>query len=370
MTEQMTGGMGSGENPAVQVVSTANAPTEEISVQNAAELLTKSRQQVQEPAKRPAPKREAPVAAVAEETNEQPEDGAATGDAGEEIDLDGTDSEAEEATPNQTPPPESWSEADKELWSSLTPDVQQRLLTRERQREAGVKKRLEKIAADEKAFSESRAAQEAQLTTHRQHLEAALQNTQAGIINRLKTDFADVDPSNPASLAKLAGDDPGRKVLFDELWKQLGATQYQAKQIEAKRQAEFQAEMDKFATSRIGKLLEMKPELADPVAQKQFETEVVGYLTEQRKVDPQRINQYDAEELIMAHESMLYRKALAARKAKQTQPGSQTSTPTVRAGQPRDSGKSEKVTALENKAKKSGRMDDVLSLYRAKQRTG
>lgn len=364
---------GSGDAPPpVQVVSDADAPTDAMSYQAAAELLTKSRNKGQTdapkaPAQRPAQsdaKTTAPVTEDADLFDDEETDGAPSGD--EEIDeADEPEQDGLEPTPDRTPPPKSWSEADHAAWNELTPAAQQKWLARERQMKSGYDKQLSKIQAEQKAWNEAKAAEETQLTHMRQHLDAALQNTQSGIINRLKTEFADVDPRNPASLAQLAAADPGRKVLFDELWRQLGAIGHQAKQQEQAKAAETEAEYEKFRTARTSRLVELDDGLSDPIRQKDFEEKLVGYLHQGQKITPDRINMYSAEELIMADKARRYDAAMEARKAKRTAPTGGPK-PVLRSGQPREGGASEKIAALEKRARKTGDIKDVMALQRAR----
>lgn len=342
----------------VQVVPDSAVPDAGVSLADAAALLSKTRAAQEAP---PKPIKTTP--AVEDPEPDEP-DGADPSDT-EEIDLDGdNEEEGAEPTPSLNPPPKSWSEADKELWDGLTPEVQQKLLTREKQRETGIQKQLTKAQQDQKAWAEQKASEEAQIKTERQQLNAALQNTQAGIINRLNSEFADVNPRDPASLQKLALDDPGRKVLFDTLWHQLGSIGHQARQIEDARNAETQAEAQKFAAERVNQLLELDSSLADEGKQKEFETQVIGYLSTDNRVSADRINMYTAAELILARKAMLYDKAIAARKARE-KAGAEGSKAVLKAGQPRDVGKSQKVTALEKQVRKSGSVKDALALYKA-----
>lgn len=273
---------------------------------------------------------------------------------------------AKEQTPVQDSalPPGWRGDADKATWDALTPEAQQRLLKREKEREAGIAKELQSSAAAKKAAAEEREA----LKAERQRLAPVLQSTQNALIAKLVEDHPGVDPRNPATVTQYALEHPEKYVAFDALWKQIGYVAHQQKQVEAQQQQREEAEYNTFAQARVSRLLELDETLKDPAKSAAFEKEIVEYLMDGNgygKIDPERIKHYTAEELLMARKARLYDKAMAAlKKAPPPKiPG------VARPGAGVEGGKTEKVAALEKRLKKTGSVDDAVELLR-QQRAG
>lgn len=269
---------------------------------------------------------------------------------------------ASEQTPAaDTKLPPGWSEAERELWSSLTPELQAKLEKREKDRDAGIRKRLSEADATKKAADQLTE----QLKAERQKLAPALQSTQQVLMRQIMAEFPDVNPSDPNAMARLAFEHPERKVAFDARMQQLAGVMHEERQHEAQRAKEADEEHQKFSDARVARLLELDESLKDPKASQAFETEVVGYLMEDNpygKVAPERIKFYTAEELAMARDAMRYRKAMAALKKAPT-----ANIPkVVKPGVGKDSGSTGEVAALEKRLKKTGSIDDAIALRKAR----
>jgi hypothetical protein len=303
-------------------------------------------------------------------TDKEPEAAPETGDTEEEESAEQSPEEklAAEIAKEQTPAPDSvtlplgWrGEADAALFKTLTPETQQRLLKREGEREAGVAKELEASAKVKKEAEAERTA----LKAERQRLAPVLQSTTNALLQKLVADFPEVDPRNPASVTQFALEHPDRYGAYDALWKQIGYVAHQQKQVEAETKQREEAEYNTFAESRVTRLLELDETLKDPARSAAFEKEVVEYLMEGNgygKIDPERIKQYTAEELLMARKARLYDKAMAA--LKKSPPAK---TPGVaRPGAGVEGGKTEKESALEKRLKKTGSVEDAVELMRIK----
>ena len=158
------------------------------SVEEAVSKLSEQRAtQEKEAAKpKPEPKVEAPkaVAPVVEEPEEAPESDPqeeSTEEKSPEEKL-AAQLESEQATPAaDTKLPSGWSDADRELWSSLTPEVQAKLEAREKARDAGIRKRLQE--ADSVKKSADTLAE--QLKAERQRIAPILQSTQNSLLAEL-----------------------------------------------------------------------------------------------------------------------------------------------------------------------------------------
>jgi len=339
------------------------------SVEEAVTKLSEQRAtQEKEAAKpKPEPKVETPkvAAPMAEESEEAPE----TGDPQDESTEEKSPEEklaAQLASEQETPAadtklPSGWSDADRELWSSLTPEVQAKLEAREKARDAGIRKRLQE--ADSVKKSADTLAE--QLKAERQKLAPILQSTQNQLIAQLVEQFPGVDPRNPASVTQFALEHPERYPAYDALWKQIGAVAHQQKRQEAEQKQREEAEYNTFAESRVSRLLELDETLKDPAKSAAFEKEIVEYLMEGNgygKIDPERIKLYTAEELLMARKARLYDKAMAA--LKKSPPAKVPAVAKPGAGV--EGGKTEKEAALEKRLKKSGSVEDAVELLRLK----
>jgi hypothetical protein len=308
---------------------------------------------------------ETPKAEAAPEENEpeQPEEG----EAQEESTAEKSPEEklAEEIAKEQTPaqdsalPPGWRGDADKAIWDALTPDAQQRLLKREKEREAGIAKELQTSA---KVKKEADAEREA-LKAERQKLAPILQSTTNALIAKLVEEFPGVDPRNPASVTQFALEHPDRYPAYDALWKQIGAVASQQKQVEAEQKQREEAEYSTFAEQRVAKLRELDESLNDEAKASAFEKEVIEYLMESNgyeKIPVERIKHYTAGELLMARKARLYDKAMA--NLKKSPPAARPNVAKPGAGVAE--GKTEKESALEKRLKKTGSVEDAVELMR------
>lgn len=339
------------------------------SIEEAVSKLGEQRAEAEKPVKEEAPRKEA--APVENEPEEAPD-----GDTQEESTAEQSDEEklAAEIAKEQTPVPDSvtlppgWrGEADTATWNALTPEAQQKLLRREKEREAGIAKELQASAAAKKAAAEEREA----LKAERQRLAPVLQSTQHQLLQRLVSDFPEVDPRNPASVSQFALEHPERYPAYDALWKQIGAVAHQQKQVEAEQKQREEAEYNTFAEARVSRLLELDETLKDPARSAAFEKEVVEYLMAGNgygKIDAERIKHYTAEELLMAQKAMKYDKSKALLE-KLKQEGALKRPNVAKPGAGVEGGKTEKVAALEKRLRKNGGIDDAVELLRA-QRAG
>jgi|SRR5688572_18443112 len=345
------------------------------SVEEAVTKLGEQRAAQEKEATKPArqEQQEAPRKEAAPVITDEPEEAPEAGDTGEEESTAEKSTEeiiAAEIEREKTPDPnlklpQGWrGEADEAAFKALTPDVQEIVLRREREREVGLNKQLETAAIEKKAAAAERDA----LKAERQKLAPVLQSTQNALIAKLVEDHPGVDPRNPATVTQYALEHPEKYVAFDALWKQIGYVAHQQKQVEAQQQQREEAEYNTFAQARVSRLLELDETLKDPVKSAAFEKEIVEYLMDGNgygKIDPERIKHYTAEELLMARKARLYDKAMAA--LKKTPP---PKIPGVaRPGAGVEGGKTEKVAALEKRLKKTGSVDDAVELLR-QQRAG
>lgn len=339
-----------------------------LSIDQAVSKLGEQRKEQAKAAEKPEVKPakiEAPAKAeqpVTESEEEIPDAVQAAEGAPEKSDDEKIAAVAEEPTTAQhSDMPPGWGEADRAIWAALTPDAQAKLVTREKQREAGIRKQLQSTEA---AKAEATKQIEA-LKAERQKLGPALQSTRQAILQQLVSSFPDVNPKDPNSLMKLALESPERKVAFDALWQQLGQNVALEREHEQRQKQDAEAEHGKFSEARVAKLLELDATLSDPAKSQAFETDVVGFLIKDNPYGPveaERIKQYSAEELLMARDAMRYRKAMAALKAKPPAVVPKVARP----GAAVEGGKPGEVAALEKRLKKTGDINDAIALRKAR----
>lgn len=339
-----------------------------LSIDQAVSKLGEQRKEQAKAAEKPAPKPVTPAAPavavqpVVADDEEQEIPDTVQAEPGETEQSEEIAAVAEEPTTAQhSDMPPGWGEADRAIWAALTPEAQAKLVTREKQRESGIRKQLQSTEA---AKAEATKQIEA-LKAERQKLGPALQSTRQVILQQLVRDFPDVNPKDPNSLMRLALDAPERKVAFDALWNQLGQNVAAEREHEARQKHEADAEQGKFAEARIAKLLELEADLSDPVKSQRFETDVVGFLVKDNPYGPieaDRIKLYSAEELLIARDGMRYRKAMAALKAKPPAVVPKVAKP----GAAVEGGKSGEVAALEKRLKKTGDINDAIALRKAR----
>lgn len=338
-----------------------------LSIEAAVSKLGEQRKEQAKAAKEPPKKEEVKAApAQAEQTPEPDQENpdavpTAEGES-EQSDDEKIAAVAEEPTTAQhTDMPPGWGEADRAIWAALTPEAQAKLVTREKQRESGIRKQLQSVEAEK---AEAKKQSDA-LKAERQKLGPALQSTRQHILQQLVSSFPDVNPQDPNSLMKLALESPERKVAFDALWSQLGQNVALEREHEARQKHEAEAEHGKFSEARVAKLLELDATLSDPVKSQAFETEVVGFLIKDNpygQVEADRIKLYSAEELMMARDAMRYRKAMNALKAKPPAIVPKVAKP----GAAAEGGKPVEVAALEKRLKKTGDINDAIALRKAR----
>jgi hypothetical protein len=339
------------------------------SVEEAVAKLGEQRAAVEKSADKPE-KQEAPRKEAAPVEQDEPEAAPEAGDT-EEVESTAEKSSEEmiaaEIEREKTPDPnlklpQGWrGEADEKAFTSLTPEAQEIILRREREREVGLNKQLETAAIEKKAAAAERDA----LKAERQRLAPLLNSTTNALIAKMVEEFPGVDPRNPASVTQFALEHPDRYPAYDALWKQIGAVAHQQKQVEAEQKQREEAEYNSFAETRVSRLLELDETLKDPAKSAAFEKGVVEYLMTGNgygKIDAERIKHYTAEELLMARKARLYDKAMAA--LKKSPPAK---TPGVaRPGAGVEGGKTEKESALEKRLKKTGSVEDAVELMRLK----
>jgi hypothetical protein len=166
---------------------------------------------------------------------------------------------ARHASPLQPPieAPRSWTKEDKELFTSLPRETQERLVERERSRETDFLRRqneaaekLKGLTAKEQAVEQARLAYEAALP----QLLGNLQSQQAG-------EFADI--KTMADVERLAREDWPRYLQWDVAQKKIAAVTQETLSAQQRQQQEKLQRFSEFAKKEDDLFIERVPDMAD-----------------------------------------------------------------------------------------------------------
>lgn len=297
--------------------------------------------------------------AAPEEEEKEPAEAADKLDAAEEpeeelaADAEDDDAEApeEEEPPHETvPPPQSWSKEDREVWGSLTPEVQKVVLKREADRDKAIAQTRQQAAELTKQVQTF--AQRAEEYAHlgADAFEARWRENTEGPINWA---IALQTAQNPAE--------------FQEILKEKAVYEAEKAQLEgAQKRAQEQSQLARtaFLAQEWKALEEIAPELADPKEGKARREKIVSYLSEQG-IPAELLPDIGAVELKLAWKAMRFdemeAKAKAAAKLPRRNP---TALPpkAIKASGTGDVSPNRNLQALSQRLTKSGKLDDFVAL--------
>jgi hypothetical protein len=169
-------------------------------------------------------------------------------------------------------PPRSWTKADKELFTSLPRETQERIAERERsqegdflRRQAEAAEKLRGLGAKEQAMDQARQQYEALLP----HLFVALHEQQAG-------EFADI--KTLADAERIAREDWPRYMKWDMAQKRIASTQQQMLEAQQRQVLEQLQRFTQFAKRQDELFIEKVPEFADARKAAELQGKCVGVL--------------------------------------------------------------------------------------------
>lgn len=259
----------------------ADAPAE-MTVSEAARMLSKARQRSQEP----------PAESAKEATAEEPELAQEADAAPEE---DPGESETQEAEPedNLPPiePPRSWTKDEKDTFKSWPREAQESIARVTSTREADFRRSQNDAADKLKALT----AKEQQAEEVRQQYESKLSSTVKVMESTLQAEFGDIQTMQ--DVRKLQNDDPFRfqawQVRQMELTgakaEQLAAEQRQTQEKQNKR-ANYEAEQNKL-------LIELVPEMAEPKKASELRERAVSMLTDDLGLKNEQLSRWMADDI-------------------------------------------------------------------------
>lgn len=261
MSDETSAPVGSDAAPAI-VSLPADTPND-MSVSEAARLLSQSRrpkEQAQEPVAEAPPEH---PELVSDEANAAPAE-QANGEEPEATDP------AEELPPLD--PPRSWTKAEQERFRTLPRETQEYLHTRETERDREVRRTQNEAAEKLKGLT----AKEQEVEKARQEYEAKL----PAIMQMLqsKGEFADIRSMD--DVKKLQMEDPFRFQAWQLHQMELQAVDHELKTAEQRKSVEHQTKWAKHVQDENALVAEKLPEFADPAKAKELQSKAVDRLTD------------------------------------------------------------------------------------------
>jgi hypothetical protein len=257
--------------------------------------------------------------------NRESEAGQGAGDATSQD--TGTRGETENADPGgELPPiepPRSWTKEDKELFTSLPRETQERIAERERSRESDFLRRqneaadkLKGLTAKEQAVDQARQQYEAALPL----LLTTLQEQQAGEFADIKT-LADVE--------RIAREDMPRYVRWDIHQKKIADVSQQLTAVLARQMLERQQQFTEFAQQQDELIKEKLPDMADVKKAAELQTRCLATLTGLGFAEAELAHSWNGQKdlslrdhrvQLLIRDATLWREAQAKAKAAQARP--------------------------------------------------
>lgn len=268
-----------------------------LSLDSAVELLRTPPEQAQ-------PEEQASQPELAEEPNEEiPADaGAEVEETDEQQPLEEQDNGTEEPASPAVEPPAFYTKAEKEAFAALPPEQQQTIARLAREGERHTAKIQQEIAAERKAIAER---------------EAAIEQERAQYQEALLANFP--QPPDPA----LIDTNPVEYLRQDALYKQAvqnyQIAEHQRQQEAAKQQAEEQAQREQFEREQKQQLIELLPEIADPVEGPKIAQAIYSY-GQELGYDTEALGEAMARDLVVLDKARRWDAAQAAAKAAKAKP--------------------------------------------------
>ena len=199
---------------------------------------------------------------------------------GEEPDVAPPDGETSDETegddnPAGEPPidpPRSWNKADRELFATLPPETQKRLVELDRTRELEIRRGQNEVAERNKAADAERQAAEQARRQYEQAIPTALTILDAEIIR----DFPDI--RSQQDIQRLAQTNPGRWADLQARIQTRNGYVAEAAQIQQRTAAEQAQAFERYVAQESEAFLAKAPEFADPEKASKLQTEALGTL--------------------------------------------------------------------------------------------
>jgi hypothetical protein len=264
-------------------------------------------------------------------------------------------------------PPRSWTKEDKDLFTSLPRDTQERIAERERSREGDFSRRQQEAAEKSKALEAERSKAE----QARQQYEAALPQLLQTLQQQQAGEFADI--RTLADVERLAREDWPRYALWDVQQKKIGEVAQQL-MLAQQRQAQQRVQhFSEFARREDDLFKEKVPDMADAKRAAGLQTAALAVLKDlgfqetelaQSWHGQKDLSLRDHRVQLLIRDATLWRDAQAKAKAAATRPVPPVQRPGV--SQPKGAAHEAQVQALTTKLEKTGSLKDAAALLRAR----
>ena len=332
------------------------APTGEATVSEAVAFLAKRREAPEQREEAP------PEAADRHQSGDEPDAAPPQEPSGETTDAD------DPAGEQPIAPPRSWTKADKELFSSLPRETQERLVELDRTRELEIRRGQNEAAERAKALeAKERAAEQA-----RQQYEAALPQVLATAQSDYERYFGDIRTWD--DVQRLAQENPSRYAEWDVATRRLQQVQAQHEQAEQQRYEESVNTFKTFVEKETGLFLEKYPDYGDPKKGAALRDETrqmllsTGFKPEELKAafEGQQFSFHDHRVQTLIEKARRYDVAQQALSRKPANPVPPVQRPGVAPA--KGEARATELNQLHSKLEKSGSERDAVALLRARRR--
>jgi hypothetical protein len=253
------------------------------------------------------------------------EAGATPPDAEVRGETENADPGVQETDPALPPiePPRSWTKEDKELFTSLPRDTQERIAERERSRESDFLRRQNEAADKLKGLT----AKEQAVDQARQQYEAALPLILNTLHEQQAAEFADI--KTMADVERLAREDMPRYVRWDIHQKKIADVSQHLTAALARQVLERQQQFTEFAQRQDELIKEKLPEMADDKKAAELQTRCLATLTGLGFAEAELAQSWNGQKdlslrdhrvQLLIRDATLWREAQAKAKAAQAKP--------------------------------------------------
>jgi hypothetical protein len=220
-------------------------------------------------------------------------------------------------------PPRSWTKEDKELFTSLPRETQERIAERERSRESDFLRRQNEAADKLKGLT----VKEQAVDQARQQYEAALPQLLIMLQQQQAGEFADI--KTLADVERMAREDWPRYALWDVQQKKIAEVARQLTEVQHRQVLEKQQQFSEFAKREDDLFMEKVPDMADDKKAADLQTRCLATLTGLGFAEAELAHSWNgAKDLslrdhrmqLLIRDATLWREAQAKAKAAQAKP--------------------------------------------------
>jgi hypothetical protein len=220
-------------------------------------------------------------------------------------------------------PPRSWTKEDKELFTSLPRETQERIAERERSRESDFLRRQNEAADKLKGLT----AKEQAVDQARQQYEAALPQLLVMLQQQQAGEFADI--KTLADVERMAREDWPRYALWDLQQKKIAEVARQLTEVQQRQAHERLQQFSEFATREDDLFKEKVPDMADDKKAAELQTRCLATLTGLGFAEAELAQSWNGQKdlslrdhrvQLLIRDATLWREAQAKAKAAQAKP--------------------------------------------------